>query len=148
MHGVKGNRATSVSKSKEAAISPELKEAMTGVCHCLSARKRARQITRLYDEKLSPYGLTIGQFGIMTMIASGSDISVQELADALDLDQSALSRGLGPLERGGLVVSSADRSDGRRRVLSLSARGLKKLSGAAAGWKVAQDLAARDVGKT
>jgi DNA-binding MarR family transcriptional regulator len=131
----------SVTKTKEVAISLELKEAMTGVCHCLSARKHARQITRLYDEKLAPYGLTIGQFGIMTMIASQGEISLQELADGLDMDQSALSRGLGPLEREGLIISSADRSDGRRRLLKLSQSGLKKLSAAAAGWKAAQNAA-------
>jgi len=135
-----------VTKSKDIAISPELTEAMTGVCHCLSARKRARRITRLYDEKLTPYGLTIGQFGIMIAIASRGHISVQELADALDLDQSALSRGLGPLEREGLVVSAADRSDRRRRVLSVPANGLKRLSAAAAGWKAAQNVVGRDVG--
>jgi DNA-binding MarR family transcriptional regulator len=131
----------SVTKAKEVAISLELKEAMTGVCHCLSARKHARQITRLYDEKLQPYGLTIGQFGILTMIASKEEISLQELADGLDMDQSALSRGLGPLEREGLIISSADRSDGRRRLLKLSQSGLKKLSAAAAGWKAAQNAA-------
>jgi DNA-binding MarR family transcriptional regulator len=134
-------------KAKESTISPELLEAMTGVCHCLSARKRARQITRIYDEKLSPYGLTIGQFGIMTMIASRGEVSVQELANALDLDQSALSRALGPLEREGLVESSADQSDGRRRVLSVTVNGLKKLSAAALGWKAAQDAVEADTGK-
>jgi DNA-binding MarR family transcriptional regulator len=128
-------------KSRDLALSLELKEAMTGVCHCLSARKHARQITRLYDEKLQPYGLTIGQFGILTAIASRDEISLQELADILDMDQSALSRGLGPLEREGLVVSAADQSDGRRRLVRLSATGFKKLSAAAAGWKAAQDAA-------
>jgi DNA-binding MarR family transcriptional regulator len=128
-------------KSREVAISLELREAMAGACHCLAARKRARQITRLYDEKLEPYGLTIGQFGIMTAIASREEISLQELADVLDMDQSALSRGLGPLEREGWVVSAADQSDGRRRLVKLSAAGFKKLSAAAAGWKAAQNAA-------
>jgi len=129
--------------SPKVEFAPELAEAMTGACHCLSARKWARRLTRLYDEHLSEHGLTIGQFGIMTTMAWRGGASLQELADTLDLDQSALSRGLAPLERDGLVVSSADLRDGRRRLLSLSERGLAKLSAAAKSWKAAQDAAER-----
>jgi DNA-binding MarR family transcriptional regulator len=122
-------------------ISTELAEAMRGECYCLAARKWARKLTRLYDEHLAVFGLTIGQFGILTMMATTDRAPLQELADALDLDQSALSRGLAPLEREGLVYSMADPTDGRRRVLSLTESGLRRLSDAAAGWKAAQHAA-------
>ena len=128
-----------------AEISPELAEALSGACHCLSARKWARRLTRLYDEHLAAFGLTVGQFGIMTMIAYQGGASLQELADALDLDQSALSRGIAPLEREGIVSSGADPRDGRRRVLSLTEAGELKLSAAAKGWKAAQTLAEQKI---
>ena len=134
-----------MSTAPKAETSPELAEAMTGACHCLAARKWARRLTRLYDEHLSAHGLTIGQFGIMTTMAYQGGASLQELANALDLDQSALSRGLAPLERDGLVVSSADPQDGRRRLLRLSDRGLAKLSAAAKSWKEAQQAAQQKI---
>jgi hypothetical protein len=34
-------------------------------CHALRIRKLARRVTQLYDEALAPYGLTIGQMGIL-----------------------------------------------------------------------------------
>ncbi len=120
-------------------LNKELKEAMTGSCHCLAIRKKARQITRLYDDKLSKYGLTVTQFGIMTTILVKKEISVQELADFLDLNQSALSRGLNPLVRDGLLLSHADKDDARKRVLMLTEAGKKKINSAAIGWKAAQD---------
>lgn len=120
-------------------LNKELKEAMTGSCHCLAIRKKARQITRLYDDKLSKYGLTVTQFGIMTTILVKKEISVQELADFLDLNQSALSRGLNPLVRDGLLLSHADKDDARKRVLMLTETGKKKINSAAIGWKAAQD---------
>jgi DNA-binding MarR family transcriptional regulator len=134
-----------MTQASSTEISPALAEAMRGACHCLSARKWARKLTRLYDEALSEHGLTIGQFGVMTMMAARGAASLQELADALDLDQSALSRGVAPLERDGLVASSADPSDGRRRVIGLTGPGFSKLSAAASAWKNAQEAAERKI---
>lgn len=130
-----------MTKTIATEISSDLMEAMNGACHCLSARRWARRLTRLYDEHLTAFGLTVGQFGIMTRMAYQGGASLQELADALDLDQSALSRGLAPLERDGFVISSADPADGRRRVLRLTDAGKRKLSEAAVGWKAAQTVA-------
>ena len=129
----------SVENDHKIKLNKELKEAMTGNCHCLAIRKKARQITRLYDDKLSEYGLTVTQFGIMTTILVKKEISVQELADFLDLNQSALSRGLNPLVRDGLLLSHADKDDARKRILMLTETGKQKINSAAIGWKAAQE---------
>ncbi|MFB9807040.1 hypothetical protein ACFFQF_18180 [Haladaptatus pallidirubidus] len=38
-------------------------------CHCLAARRRAREITRLYEEKLRPHGLRATQFSVLAALA-------------------------------------------------------------------------------
>ena len=130
---------SSADKEHRMQINKELKEAMTGSCHCLAIRKKARQITRIYDDKLSVYGLTVTQFGIMTTIFVKKEISVQELADFLDLNQSALSRGLTPLVRDGLLLSQSDEEDARKRILTLTENGKQLINNAAIGWKAAQE---------
>ena len=122
----------------QAHLSPEAQEALTGHCHCLAARKLARRITRLYDENLAECHLTISQFGQLLLIAGNPEITVQDLANAFDLNQSALSRGLQPLQKKGWVTSRSHSIDKRKRILSLSAEGLAQVNKASASWKAAQ----------
>lgn len=118
--------------------SDDLTDAMAA-CYCLLLRQTSRRLIRHYDTALEPYGLTIGQFGLLTLIATEGGAIVQDLADAMDMNQSALSRGLGPLERDGWIVSQAHPKDGRKRVLTLTPSGRENLRTAAAGWRKAQD---------
>lgn len=122
-------------------------EALTGVCFCLGVRKAARRVSRLYDEALAPYGLTIGQFGILAHIEADDGQSVQDLADRLDMDQSALSRGIRPIERTGLLISRSDPSDRRRRVLVLSRAGKRRFDEAAQAWQRVQTAIAAQYGR-
>ncbi|OWU86831.1 hypothetical protein ATO6_07405 [Oceanicola sp. 22II-s10i] len=111
---------------------------MTGACYCLAARKAARKLVRLYDSALAPHGLTVAQFSSLAWIKAMKRPTVQRMADRMELDQSALSRGLVPLEREGLVTSEPDPEDGRRKVLRLTPKGEARLSDAAVAWKQAQ----------
>lgn len=114
------------------------------MCYCLNLRKASRRLIRFYDDHLSAFGLTAGQFALMSMIAAGSGVSVQALADAMDMDQSAASRGLGPLERDGWITSATDEKDGRKRVLFATPDGLERLAAASRAWSEAQaDLRAK-----
>lgn len=113
-------------------------DARAAVCYCLAMRKASRKLIRFYDGHLEPHGLTIGQFGIMALIAQTKVPTVQDVADALDLDQSAASRALAPLERDGLVTSQSDPVDRRRRIVSLSSDGKERLHAATRAWHAAQ----------
>jgi DNA-binding MarR family transcriptional regulator len=119
-------------------------------CHCTALRKAARQVSLLYDRYLSPAGLTNGQFAILTQLAtwsSGTNPSVADLARALVLDRTALTRALRPLVRDGLIQLAQSPQDQRVRLVRLTGTGRKRLVEASALWARAQDKYAQAVGE-
>lgn len=122
-------------------------EAPDTLCLVLSMRIAMRRLIRLYDEELSRHDLTIGQFGLLGLLARSGSASIRELAARATLDETALSRGLAPLVRRGLVDTRPDERDGRRRVVSLSASGRRLLDEAVPSWRDAQELARRRMGE-
>jgi DNA-binding MarR family transcriptional regulator len=113
-------------------------------CHCLAARRAARAITRIYEERLRPHGLRATQFSVLAALAVKGPTPVKELADILGLERTTLTRVAGPLERNGWVVSGRP-ADGRVRPLRLTRKGHRKLERAFPAWKEAQDLIDRCV---
>ena len=110
-------------------------------CHCTSLRQAARQVTLLYDRYLAPAGLTSGQFGILTQVATwpaGSSPSVADLARALVMDRTALTRALQPMQRDDLIELTDSPRDQRVRLVGLTATGRKRLKEASALWLAAQ----------
>lgn len=124
---------------REPAETPALAELLSGSCYCLATRRASRRMVRLYDAALDRHGLTISQLATLAWIRYLRKPTVQRIADLMEMDQSALSRGLMPLERDGLVSSAPDEKDKRKKVLSLTDTGRDKLVAAAEDWKQAQD---------
>ncbi len=110
-------------------------------CHCLAARRHAREVTRLFDEHLRPHGLRATQFSVLVMLALGGAAPVSRLADALGVERTTLTRSAAILERRGWVKSDAA-ADARVRPLRLTQSGRRKLESAYPAWKAAQDSAA------
>lgn len=116
-------------------------------CLCLAIRRSARRLTRAYDAAMAPYGLTIGQFSILGHIKARPGLSQSELAELLAMEQSSMSRALGPLVREGLVAFERDTADARRRRLALTAAGKVRFAQARAGWERVQSLARDHLGE-
>jgi DNA-binding MarR family transcriptional regulator len=119
-------------------------------CNCTALRKAARQLSILYDRYLSPAGLTNGQFAILTQLAtwsSGTNPSMADLARALVLDRTALTRALRPLVRDGLLQLAQSSQDQRVRLVRLTRTGRKRLAEASWLWARAQDKYAQAVGE-
>jgi DNA-binding MarR family transcriptional regulator len=108
-------------------------------CHCLAARRHARAITRLFEEKLRPYGLRATQFSVLAALALKGPTPVTDLADMLGLERTTLTRIGAVLERNGWV-GTARSGDARERPFLLTEAGRRKLEGAFPAWKEAQDL--------
>lgn len=108
------------------------------LCHCLNMRKAARRVIRHYDTHLAPHGMTIGQFAMLSAIRETSGMTVQALADRLEMTQSALSRGIAPLEREGWISARADLEDRRRKILVLTQEGERRHESAVSAWRQAQ----------
>jgi DNA-binding MarR family transcriptional regulator len=95
------------------------------LCFVLNSRMAARAVTRRADRKLRAHGITSAQFTIMGALLRGPGRSVTQVAEAIAMDRSTLSRNLALLERKGLVVSRpAERGNGRLGALTEAGQAL------------------------
>jgi DNA-binding MarR family transcriptional regulator len=106
-------------------------------CACFDMRKATRAVSRLYDDCLRPSGLNITQYSLLRVIEREPQISVSTLSRYLVMDRTSVTRALMPLERDGVVRSSAG-SDKRTRIVSLTKKGAKLLASARPRWIEAQ----------
>ncbi|WP_426165430.1 MarR family winged helix-turn-helix transcriptional regulator [Sandarakinorhabdus sp. DWP1-3-1] len=110
----------------------------TLACTALKVRRLARRITQIYDEALAPYGLTVGQVGLLASLRRRQGVGVGELAERLSADASTVSRLLKPLEAAGYLALEPDPRDGRAKLVVISDAGAAKRREAIAGWEAAQ----------
>lgn len=115
-------------------------------CHCLAARKRAREITRLYEEKLRPHGLRATQFSILAALAQVGPVPLGDLADLLGLERTTLTRSANRMEEEGWVTE-AESEDARVRCLELTPAGRETVERAYPAWKEAQDEVGEQTGR-
>jgi DNA-binding MarR family transcriptional regulator len=97
-----------------------------------------RVVTRHYDRALAPVGLTASSYAILARTDREGPLPLGELAARLALDRTTLSRELGPLVDAGLVRTSGDPDDRRRRVVGLTAKGRRAVAAARPLWARAQ----------
>lgn len=109
-------------------------------CLCQALRRAARKITRDYEAAYQSVGLTAGQFSILAALSGDAPKPLGEIAAALGLDRTTLSRDLKPLIRRGLIEEAAV-ADARVRALSLSKQGRALFRTAAPLWRTAQAAA-------
>ena len=107
-------------------------------CHCLAARRKARELTRVYEAKLRPHGLKATQFSILVALAAVGPKPIGMLAAGLGLERTTLTRGADLLIRDGLIAETRS-EDSRERQIKLTARGRRKLEAAYPAWKAAQE---------
>ncbi len=108
-----------------------------------NAQRATRELTRIYDETLSPLELNINQFGLLAYLYGAKlngrpPQSTGALAGFTGLNPSILRRELKSLGVRGWITSQADVSDRRKRVVSITARGCSQLRRAISFWRRAQ----------
>ena len=110
---------------------------MPANCTCFNLRKAARAVTRVYDDALKPHGLRATQFSLLGLVANRGPAGMTELAKALVMERTTLTRNLKPLMDQGFlrVVGGSDR---RRRTIAITPRGQKALDRALPAWRRAQ----------
>ncbi len=112
---------------------------LTRRCACLIARKRARALTRLYEQHLRPHGLRATQFSVLAALSQKGPTRLGELADLLGLERTTLTRSAALLERNGWIAE-APSEDAREHRLALTPSGLRTLEAAFPAWQAAQRL--------
>lgn len=116
------------------------------LCYALAARKQARYLSRLYDNKLASAGLSVSQFSILSLLEAHDRLKLVELANLLIMERTSLLRALKPLQAAGYVAM--ERSAGARSFdIRLSAAGVSKVAQAAPLWATAQGEYEDEVGR-
>jgi DNA-binding MarR family transcriptional regulator len=116
-----------------------------GRCVCFSLRKTARAVSQLYDECLRPSGLRVTQFSLLAMLARGGEMTLGDLAAALVMDRTTLTRNLQLVEREGWIRIAPGR-DRRQRLISITAAGRRRWQAAIPHWRAAQEHMLKGLG--
>ncbi len=120
-------------------LSPTVSQcrAAAEVCACFNVRRTARLVTQVYDEALAGVKVSSGQFVILLTARILGSATMQELAEAVSLDRSALSRSLRPLVNRKLLKISVGQ-DRRRREVTITLAGMQLLADGTPYWERAQ----------
>ena len=106
-------------------------------CANLNIRRASRQIGQFFDEQMRESQVRPTQFSLLAMINSLGPASVTEIADALGMERTTLTRNLKLLERDRLVEQTRG-EDARVHLYSLSQLGREGLSESRPHWEASQ----------
>jgi len=107
-------------------------------CTNLKLRQLARRVTQHYDVELGKAGLKTTQYSLLSHVLRLGPIRPGDLAQAMTLDASTLTRNLKPLLAAGWVELAAG-TDGRSRSVTITEPGRVKQAEGQRRWRVAQE---------
>jgi len=118
-------------------------------CPGISARQASRALARIYDEALRPLGLQSSQLSVLVAVVMHGEqgASIGQLADALVMERTTVTRNLRPLERAGLLHIARSGRDARARVVLLTSAGERILNRAYPLWESATRRITDSVGR-
>jgi DNA-binding MarR family transcriptional regulator len=93
------------------------------ICSCSALRQAARHMTRLYDAALSPVGIGLNQYAILSRLKRFGPMRMGDLAGRLVMDRSTLGHLLRPLETRRVIAMHVGDRDRRSRMVGLTAEG-------------------------
>lgn len=106
-------------------------------CTSFKVRQLMRRITQHYDAEVSQSGLKTTQYSLLSHVANLGPMRPVDLAAAMKMTPSTLSRNLQPLVAAGWLELGAG-ADARSRLVRITDAGLSKRREAQRHWKVAQ----------
>lgn len=107
-------------------------------CNCMTLRKAARRVSNFYDSVLAPSGLRATQYAILSLLNDVGAVSINDLAQHLELDRTTTGKNLRPLKAAKLLKLAPSPSDGRSRLVTLTDGGVRALRAARPLWRRAQ----------
>lgn len=114
-------------------------------CTNFKLRQLARRVSQRYDTELAKSGLKTTQYSLLSHVLKLGPIRPGELAAAMTMDASTLTRNLKPLLAAGWLALAAG-SDGRSRSVHITPAGRAKRAEAQTHWKVAQQQLNQQLG--
>jgi DNA-binding MarR family transcriptional regulator len=107
------------------------------MCTCANLRKAARSVTKAFDDALRPFDLRATQFTLLATLSNTKKRPLTQLADALGMDRTTLTRNLQPLDRRGLIRIESEK-DLRVKNVSITQGGHKLFEDALPEWEKMQ----------
>ena len=107
--------------------------------------KRLRRLSELIDrDAKSLYkeqGVQFEQrwFGVLNELVVNGPMTVKELAQALRITHASVSETRRSLEAANIIAAKADKSDGRQRILHLTAKGKRLVDTLSPLWQALED---------
>jgi DNA-binding MarR family transcriptional regulator len=118
-----------------------------GGCIATRLRLATRVITKVYDDALRPFGLTVSQMALLAVAADGGAIRQAEVGTQLQLDNSTLSRNLERMRANGWLEEVAE-ADARVHTQRLTESGQALLERVMPAWRAAQRRANELLGES
>jgi DNA-binding MarR family transcriptional regulator len=115
-------------------------------CICNNLRRTARLVTNYYDKLLEPAGLRVSQATVLVVLYLAGALTINEMAEKLELDRTTLTRNLKPLAQQGFLTI-APGSDQRTRVVTLTPKGEAALLKVLPLWEQTQAYMVEGIGK-
>jgi len=106
-------------------------------CTNFQLRQLMRRVSQHYDAQMSKIDLKTTQYSLLSHIVKLGPIRPGDLAEAMKMEPSTLTRNLKPLIAAGWVELAAG-ADGRSRSITVTEAGREKRTEAQRRWKVAQ----------
>src|SRR4051794_35917168 len=107
-------------------------------CTNLKLRQLMRRVAQLYDAEVGKSGLRGTQYSLLSYVVKLGPVRPVDLARAMKIDASTLTRNLRPLIEAGLLTLGAG-ADARSRLVEATAAGRAKRQEAQRRWRVAQE---------
>jgi DNA-binding MarR family transcriptional regulator len=107
-------------------------------CTNFKLRKLMRRVAQHYDTEMNKIGLKTTQYSLLSHVLNLGPLRPGELAQAMGMDASTLTRNLRPLVDAGWIEVGAG-MDARSRTVTITDAGREKRLEAQRRWKVAQD---------
>lgn len=116
-----------------AALASEMRDR----CPALRVRAASRMLARIYDEALREIGLEMSQLPVLAAVALSGErgLKVTEVARALVMDRTSVTRAIRPLENTGLLRVARAPGDARSKRIVLTRAGERALRDAYPRWK-------------
>lgn len=107
-------------------------------CTNFKLRQLLRRVGQHYDLEMARLGLKTTQYSLLSHVLKLGPIRPGDLAQAMTMDASTLTRNLKPLIAAGWVELGAG-ADGRSRSVSITPAGRDKRAEAQRRWRIAQE---------
>jgi len=107
-------------------------------CTNFRLRHLARQVSRHYDAEVVHSGLKTSQYSLLSHVMHLGPLRPGELAKAMGVDASTLTRNLKPMVAAGWLTQG-EGSDARSRLVEVTGAGRVKRAEAQRHWRTAQE---------